>query len=294
MLFLKKIQNEKIAVLDDSRLELSIFSNIFKLNKIKNASYYSDPSEFLKKADNYSIYFVDMVLPGYSGEEIIMQLRQRNKNCVIIVVSGISNFKIVSHAMMHGADDYITKPFDNAVLMARLKANARSYFLYKEIEKMAVTDSLTGLYNHKYICDQIYNLAGSPDRDKIRFSIMLLDIDHFKSVNDTYGHQMGDIVLTAISDQLEEDFPSKAVCGRYGGEEFLVVFPDKNLIMLLKLQKVSEKEYIKRKFGESGFSITVSAGVAEFKGENGTDLIKKADDYLYKAKKNGRNKVVSE
>ena len=133
---LKKIQNEKIAVLDDSRLELSLISNIFRLNKINNVSYYSDPAEFLENADRYSFYFVDMVLPGYSGEEIIMQLRQRNKNCVIIVVSGISNFKTVSHAIMHGADDYITKPFDNAVFMARLKANARSFFLYKEIEKM--------------------------------------------------------------------------------------------------------------------------------------------------------------
>ncbi len=132
---LKKIQKERIAVLDDSRLELSVISSIFKLNKIENVSYYSDPDEFLKNADNYTFYFVDMVLPRYTGEEIIMKLRQRNKNCVIIVVSGVSNFKIVSHAIMHGADDYISKPFDNAILMARLKANARSYFLYKEIEK---------------------------------------------------------------------------------------------------------------------------------------------------------------
>ena len=282
---LKKIQNEKIAVLDDSRLELSVFSNIFKLNKIKNASYYSDPSEFLKNAEKYSIFFVDMVLPGYSGEEIIMQLRQRNENCVIIVVSGISNFKIISHAIMHGADDYITKPFDNSVLMARLKANARSYFLYKEIEKMAVTDSLTGLYNHKYICDQIYNLAGLPDKEKKCFSIVLLDIDHFKSVNDNYGHQTGDLVLTAVSDQLEEDFSSEAVCGRYGGEEFLVVFPDKKLDYAVKAAEKFRKTISEKEFGDESFSVTISAGAAEFTGEPGTDLIKKADDYLYEAKK---------
>ncbi len=287
-----KIQKEKIAVLDDSRLALSVIRNIFSLNKIENVSYYTNPDDFLKNADKYTFYFIDMVLPGYSGEEIIMQLRQRNKNCVIIVVSGISNFKIVSHAIMHGADDYISKPFDNAVLMARLKANARSYFLYKEIEKMAVTDSLTGLYNHKYICDQVYSLSEMPDPSVHPFSVILFDIDHFKSVNDQYGHQTGDLVLSAVAEMAKSEFGPDSVCGRYGGEEFLVILKKTSLKKAVSKAESFRKKISEIVFRSGNFSITVSSGVAEYGNLSASELIRKADDYLYTAKKEGRNMVV--
>ena len=289
---LKKIQKERIAVLDDSRLELTLISNIFKLNKIDNVEYYSDPAEFLKNAEKFSFYFIDMVLPGYSGEEIIVQLRQKNKNCVIIVVSGISNFKIISHAIMHGADDYITKPFDNAVFMARLKANARSFFLYKEIEKMAVTDSLTGLYNHKYICDLVYNMARMESSRKTPFSIVLFDIDHFKSVNDTYGHQIGDYVLSAVANLLKSEFRENCACGRYGGEEFLAVMKNCTLGKAFNAAQRFREKVASIKFKNHDFSITISGGTAQFKGESGSDLIKKADNFLYTAKKEGRNRII--
>ena len=289
---LKKIQKEKIAVLDDSRLELTLISNIFKLNKINNVSYYTDPEEFLNNAEQFSFYFVDMVLPGYSGEEIIVQLRQKNKNCVIIVVSGISNFKIISHAIMHGADDYITKPFDNAVFMARLKANARSFFLYKEIEKMAVTDSLTGLFNHKYICDLVYNMARMKSSKKVPFSIVLFDIDHFKSVNDTYGHQTGDYVLSAVAGLLKSEFKEDCICGRYGGEEFLAVIKNCTLGKAFNAAQKFREKVASIKFKDHDFSITISGGVAQFSGESGSELIKKSDNYLYKAKEQGRNRII--
>ncbi len=289
---LRQIQEESIAILDDSRLGLSIVKNIFKLHKITNVGYYTDPEEFLNDAKKYSFFLVDLVLPGISGEEVIMKLRKQKKNAIIIVVSGISNFKTVSHALMCGADDYITKPFDNAIFMARLKSNARSYFLYKEIEKLAVTDGLTGLYNHKYICNHVEFQILEKKKMRTPFCIMLLDIDHFKTVNDRYGHQTGDLVLTALSRAINDNFSEKSVCGRYGGEEFLVVMDNTGLKDGVSFAERFREEVAGLDYAGFDFRITISAGIVEHSGETASELIKKADDLLYNAKENGRNRVM--
>ena len=291
---LEQIRKVPIAVLDDSRLGLTVIKNIFTLNKISTVSYFTEPGDLLKVVEQFSIFFVDMVLPGISGEEVIMRIRERNKDSVIIVVSGISNIKLVSHALMYGADDYITKPFANTIFMARLKANARSYFLNKQLQRQAVTDGLTNLYNHRYIYSAVDTWIRKQQEEGAPFCVLLMDIDFFKKVNDTYGHPVGDLVLRTVAGVFRTAFTSHAVTGRYGGEEFLIIFPDTGCT-----EGVRYAEAVRKRIEETVFSeypqltVTISGGITEYHGGDAGSVIKEADELLYEAKKSGRNRITS-
>ena len=128
------LRNLSIAVLDDSRLELSIIKNIFRLNKIDDVDYFETPEEILESEKHYDIYLLDIVMPNISGEELIIEIRKTNSESVIVAISSIENYKTISDIFLYGADDYIMKPFDAVIFMARLMANARNYINIKELK----------------------------------------------------------------------------------------------------------------------------------------------------------------
>ena len=131
-----KIREMDIAVLDDSQVSLNVIRNIFALNKIRSVDYYKDPKELLKTDKKYSIYILDLILPEVSGDEVIMKIREDSKDNVIISVSSIKNYKTISNILLIGADDYIIKPFDSNVFMARLKGTVRTLILLEEIREL--------------------------------------------------------------------------------------------------------------------------------------------------------------
>jgi two-component system cell cycle response regulator len=121
----EELKKTEIAVLDDSEMELKVIGNIFRLHGIKNVDFYSDPKEFLTSHKAYSLYVIDIVLPGISGEEVIQKIHSRNPEGVILGVSSITNFKTISHILSAGAYDYVLKPFDPNLFMLRLKNSLR-------------------------------------------------------------------------------------------------------------------------------------------------------------------------
>jgi diguanylate cyclase (GGDEF)-like protein len=299
----------KIAVLDDSPTEISIIKNIFEYHQIKNVKYYSDPQEFLKDKTDYSIYLLDMILPDISGEQIILDVKGRNKDCMIIAISGIDHYKAISNVLLAGADDYITKPFNVSIFLAKLKAAARVCALLddlnesksemaiinRELKRLVVIDGLTGLYNHRYMYDKLEKEIQSARENGRDLSVLMLDIDYFKEINDTYGHQAGDKVLTSIAKTLQASVDSTDIAGRYGGEEFMIIFRDKPAAKAMLSANTIRKCIADLKFPFIDKPVTASGGVSDLsKKKTAMEVVHHADQLLYKAKELGRNRIVAD
>jgi two-component system, cell cycle response regulator len=203
----------------------------------------------------------------------------------------IEGFKI-------GAVDYITKPFNSYELKSRVRTHIElkiSIDLLIEkneiLAKLAITDSLTGSYNHRYIIDNLSRLIGENERYKKPLSIAMVDIDNFKKVNDSYGHDFGDEVLIRISNSIENDIRKTDLLGRYGGEEFLIIFNFSNLEGAIESMARIIKNVENIKWEKENFKVTISAGICERKDEDVLTLVKKSDTLLYIAKENGRNRL---
>lgn len=286
------------AVLDDNKMDRKIIGRIFSIHRIENVDFFDSEHALFESDKSYDVYIIDIVLKDISGDKVIMKLKEQVSESVVIAVSGIDNIKTVSRVLSIGADDYITKPFNYDLFIARLKTNIRAYLLMQELrrkkdqlEKMAVTDALTGLYNRRHIYDRLRQEGEKSERYSSRFSIIMLDIDFFKRINDSYGHQFGDVILKKVSDAIYSTARNVDISGRYGGEEFIIILPEVQLKgAVILAERIREKiENIDTDVPD--LKITVSGGVAEFMGGDVEELVKKADQLLYKAKENGRNCV---
>ena len=264
----------------------------------------------LFKESFFPIVMTDWMMPEMDGLEFCRAIRKRvNPGYVFIVLltAKDSQDDIIT-GLEAGADEYLTKPFNRAELFARLNTGRR--FLEQEralrraneeIRILSITDPLTGCSNRGCLNTRLPQEIQRAGRYNRPLSIVMCDIDHFKKVNDTYGHQAGDLVLKEFSKRLKDSIRDKVdMLARYGGEEFLVTLPETDLDGALHLSErlrrvISEKEF---DIGTKKIKITASFGVAGFDSDNDGDeisfdtLINHADKYLYKAKNEGRNRVV--
>lgn len=162
----------------------------------------------------------------------------------------------------------------------------------KVLDRITKTDSLTQLYNHKYIYERLEQEINKAKTFSRKLSIVMFDIDHFKSVNDNYGHQVGDKVILAVTHTLKEQCRKVDILGRYGGEEFLAILPDTDLEGALLTAERIRTRILQLEFTE-GLKISISGGIAQLSEEDAISLVRKADDLLYKAKEGGRNRMES-
>ncbi len=258
----------------------------------------------------FPIILTDWMMPEMDGLELCRVIRQKeNPGYVFIVLlTAKDSHDDIITGLEAGADEYLTKPFSRAELIARLNTGRR--FLEQdralrraneEIRILSITDPLTGCYNRGCLNMRLPQEIQRAARYNRPLSIFMCDIDHFKKVNDTYGHQAGDLVLKEFSKRINDSIRDKVdLLARYGGEEFLVTLPETNLDGALHLAErlrrvISEKKY---NIGTKKINITASFGVAGFDSDNAGDeisfdiLVKHADKYLYQAKSEGRNRVV--
>lgn len=286
-----RMLNLRYAVLDDNKLDRMIIERIFSMYKISDVAYFDSADDLLRSDVKYDVYLVDIVLRETTGDKVIVQIKRKRPDSVVIAVSGIDNVKTVSRVLSTGADDFLTKPFNHQLFLARLKTNIRSYLLLQDLAKMAVTDGLTGLFNRRHIFERLSHEAEKSVRYGSSFSLLMFDIDHFKRINDTYGHQLGDEVLRNVSSSICSSVRNVDIAGRYGGEEFIVILPEIGIegaaLAAERIRCAVESLTPAR----DGLVVTISCGAAEYHGEDVGAFVKKADALLYQAKESGRNRV---
>ncbi len=255
---------------------------------------------------SYELALISMSLDGFDPLRVCSQVRtvEQTRNLPIILMADEADKPRVVRALDLGINDFIYRPVERNELMARVRTQIRRHRYAMELREsvnntmaMAVTDQLTGLYNRRYFERHLNVLLGKAQEQERDLALMILDIDHFKAVNDSYGHDIGDAVLREFSARLRRNIRGVDLACRFGGEEFVVLMPDTDFS-----QADSVAERVRQSIAEKMFdvgaprplSVTVSVGVSlnESLADTPESLIKRADVALYRAKREGRNRVI--
>jgi two-component system cell cycle response regulator len=255
----------------------------------------------------------DWRTPGLSGPQLCRKIRERavGRYVYFIIVSGQGLLSEILAGMAAGADDYLVKPLNPDDLQVRLIAATRVTELHvqlanqhaelgeltHDLKAIARRDPLTRLGNRRALDEDLQYLEARVTRYRHRYCIALIDIDHFKAYNDAFGHHAGDRILQAVASQLKAEARSGDAVYRYGGEQFLCIFPEQSMatgIQAVERMRNAVQQLAVRQTGEEGSLLTVSGGVAVMDAEHprsASAVIKEADEALHRAKQLGRNRV---
>ena len=291
---------------DDPTIRTILQSALVRLGyRVEIAGDGDQAWSLLQEPQAPELAILDWKMPGMTGIEICQRLRQRQDAPYVYVVllTGLDTLNDLVAGLEAGADDYMTKPFKPAELNARLRSGRRVLDLQRELlaaqaqlSELANHDSLTNLWNRRVILVRLNQELARAQREKSPLGLILLDIDHFKRINDTLGHSRGDEVLRQVAQRLTEAVRPYDSVGRYGGEEFLIVVPNCNLHETFKVAERIRKAICAEAVASADGPIAVSAsfGVSAMTAENNPDpkaLMEAADRALYRAKAEGRNRV---
>jgi two-component system cell cycle response regulator len=260
--------------------------------------------QLLERMDAPRLALLDWMMPGMEGVQVCRKLREfKDRPYVyVMLLTARTQREDLLQGLESGADDYLTKPFDSQELRARLRVGQRILDLQDkliaasdELMFRATHDNLTGIANRGVIMDSVRRERSRQDRGATAFAILLADIDHFKYVNDTFGHPAGDLVLREVANRMTNCIRPYDCVGRYGGEEFLIVVPSSDAMGAVGLAERIRKDIEARPIVVEGASIPVTAslGVACSTPNRLLDpqeMLRLADDALYRAKANGRNR----
>jgi two-component system cell cycle response regulator len=264
------------------------------------ASDGSEAWELLQKPGAPNLVISDWMMPHMDGLELCRRIRQMEKSGYIyfIILTAKGRKEDIIEGLEAGADDFLIKPFDRQELKYRAKIGERIINLEFRILELANTDALTGVLNRRAFMERMEQEIHRSLREGVPFSLILTDIDYFKKVNDRHGHQVGDLVLQRFTERLSESSRPYDFVGRYGGEEFVVCLPGADISqagsVAERMRKRVEEMRITLPDSSQSIQITGSFGVASLRAgsEETVDLITgRADDTMYRAKREGRNRV---
>ncbi|BBO87933.1 diguanylate cyclase [Desulfosarcina ovata] len=300
----------KILVADDDPISRRLFQNLLaKAGFMVTAAADGHEALELFRRHFFPIVLTDWQMPRIEGPELCRAIRRESpgRYVYMIMMTSKGGKEDIISGLNAGADDYLTKPAHHAELMARIKTGIRVLQLEKslrdavdEIQVMSVTDPLTGIYNRGYINQRLPEEIRRSVRYRHDFTLLMCDIDHFKTVNDTYGHLSGDAVLQAFARCLSAAVRQQVDwVGRYGGEEFLVVLPETDFdgAMTLAERLRQSVESLVVQTGGHTIRITASFGVTGLssatppQAASAESLLQTVDQLLYQAKNQGRNRI---
>jgi len=261
------------------------------------------------RGGDFDLIIVSLGVRGFDGLRLCSQLRSipEARHVPILVVVSEGDRRKLTQALEMGVNDYLTRPVDRNELVARVRTQLRKKRYADRLRRnvqlsleMAITDQLTGLHNRRYMASHLENLLASAARAGKPLAFVIMDIDYFKAVNDTYGHDIGDEVLREFAKRINANIRGIDLACRYGGEEFVVVMPETDAAFAYavaeRLRRSIETTPIEISRAPGKLNITISIGIAASEGTNDSAeaLLRRADQALYSAKRAGRNRVVAD
>ena len=284
----------KVLIIDDSRAQALHTERLLNSAGIVTRTLI-DPIQAMAELADFQpdLIILDMYMPSCTGTELAKVIRHNDRyvSVPIIYLSAEDDMDKQLDAMSEGGDDFLTKPIQPRHLITTVRNRA---VRARHLKARMVRDSLTGLYNHTHILQLLEDCTFRARRENRPLSFAMLDLDHFKHVNDGYGHPMGDRVIKSLALFLKQRLRKSDFIGRYGGEEFAIVMPDTDQESAYKVLN-----QIRQRFAEihypaqpADLSCSFSAGVVQMQGEaDSLQMASQADEALYRAKNNGRNQV---
>jgi two-component system cell cycle response regulator len=297
----------RIAVVDDDRVTREYVAGLlrgrgYRVTAVESAQKLLD----LHRENLVDLVLLDVMMEGLSGVDccrILKSAGPQDTFLPVILVTARNDPDSRVEGLRIGADDYVTKPFDERELLARVEAMLRIKRSHDDLSaardrlaQLAVQDELTGLYNVRYLHTRLTEEFKRAERHRDPLAVAMLDVDHFKSVNDRFGHEAGDAVLREVSVRLRKSVREIDVVTRYGGEEFVVLLPSTHLAGALVVADRVARSLREEPFQAAGrdIEVTASIGLALFPSrgvQTKESLLRSADRALYRAKDEGRDRI---
>ncbi len=302
----------KILVVDDSRTQLDWLVAVLEKEGYAVQTALDGKDAIRKvRTESPDLVLLDMVLPDMSGLEVLRLIKPTDDSqfLPVIIQSSKSDIESKVEGLRIGAHDFLVKPFAEQELVARCANMLRIQQLQerlrdaqRKLEEQSVTDGLTGLKNRRFFDERLHEEFRRAQRYGDTLSLIMIDLDHFKDVNDRHGHPAGDVVLREAAQLIRASIRDPDICARYGGEEFAVILPKTHMTGALAVaeriwKELGNKEYAVAANGAPAplkIRVSASLGIAFYPSKDissGELLVRFADQALYKAKQGGRNSI---
>jgi diguanylate cyclase (GGDEF)-like protein len=299
---LQKNQKHKVLVVDDSLVFRKHMQNLLEnlFFEVITVAHGEEALGMLRAKPDVSLVITDYAMPVMDGLELTVEIRKtytKDELC-ILAISAKSDEETTALFLKHGANDFVHKPFSKEEFSCRINNSVEALENIQMITHQANRDFLTGLYNRRYFYTSMDEYIDEIKESGEKFSVAMIDIDHFKNINDTYGHDIGDQIIISLADILRSATNPRDLVSRFGGEEFCVVLKNVNRYSAEEIFERIRTEVEKFSFHvdkERTLAFTVSIGATFFdEDETLEDTINKADMLLYNAKNGGRNRLIFE
>ncbi len=296
---LDKNQDHKVLVVDDSMVFRNTMKNMLEnlFFNVITVAHGEEAVGMLSTHSDISLVITDYNMPVMNGLELTHEIRKQytKSELCIIAISSNSEEDINAQFLKQGANDYINKPFSKEEFSCRINNSIEALENIQLITNHANRDYLTGLYNRRYFFKHMNSYINEIAHTGEEYAAAMIDIDFFKKINDTYGHDVGDQVIVSLSEILRTNSSHKDIVARFGGEEFCIVLKDIDetaASTILERLRTTVESAVFRTEKDENIQFTISIGVAFSSEGSLEDIINQADMMLYKAKQNGRNQVV--
>lgn len=304
-----EVKGKGILIIDDQsevrRWIVEVLRERGIFNKFYEACDGMEGFKILNSHEDIDLIICDLIMEKFDGIKFLTLISNtpKKKDMPIIMLTSVDKIEDKVKALEAGAQDYITKPIDPRELVARIKVHLKLKIMQdkfveinKILEHLSRSDPLTGIYNRRFTLENLETEFERAKRYSLKFSIILMDIDNFKEVNDKFGHIKGDNILKALAQILKDELRRQDILGRYGGDEFLIILPETDGVGAGMVGERCRKAlYNGITFLNEKYSLTVSMGVASYPNPRiitVEDMIRLADTAMYEAKARGKNKVV--